>query len=57
MYRILAEDHPVRERRDQLTHPAYTKPELVATAPTRDGRGTSPGRSDRRSGRTTASTS
>ena len=33
MYRILAEDHPVRERRDQLTHPAYTKPELVATAP------------------------
>lgn len=33
MYRILAEDHPVRERRDQLTHPLYTKPELVATAP------------------------
>ena len=33
MYRILAEDQPVRERRDQLTHPAYTKPELVATAP------------------------
>ena len=33
MYRILAEDHPVRERRDQLTHPVYTKPELVATAP------------------------
>ena len=33
MYRILQEDHPVRERRSQLTHPAYTKPELVATAP------------------------
>ncbi len=33
MYRILAEDHPVRERRSQLTHPEYTKPELVATAP------------------------
>ena len=33
MYRILAEEHPVRERRDQLTHPPDTKPELVATAP------------------------
>lgn len=33
MYRILAQDHPVRERRDQLTHPEYAKPELVATAP------------------------
>ena len=33
MYRILAEDHPVRERRHQLTHPEYTRPELVATAP------------------------
>ena len=33
MYRILAADHPVRERRDQLTHPPYTRPELVATAP------------------------
>ncbi len=33
MYRILQEDHPVRERRSQLTHPAYTKPQLVATAP------------------------
>lgn len=33
IYRILAEDHPVRERRNQLTHPPYTKPELVAMAP------------------------
>ncbi len=33
MYRILAESQPVRERRNQLQHPQYTKPELVATAP------------------------
>ncbi len=33
MYRILAAEQPVRERRNQLTHPPCTKPELVATAP------------------------
>ena len=33
MYRILAANAEVRERRDQLRHPAYTKPELLATAP------------------------
>ncbi len=33
MYRILTERAPVRERRDQLRHPAYAKPELVSTAP------------------------
>jgi putative transposase len=33
MYRILDENHEVRERRDQLRHPNYTKPELLATAP------------------------
>jgi putative transposase len=33
MYRILAEADEVRERRDQLRHPTYTKPELLATAP------------------------
>ena len=33
MYRILAAAIPVRERRNQLRHPAYEKPELVATAP------------------------
>ena len=33
MYRILAADRPVRERRNQREHPRYTKPELVATAP------------------------
>jgi putative transposase len=33
MYRLLAADGQVRERRDQLTHPAYTKPELLAERP------------------------
>jgi putative transposase len=32
MYRILAASDEVRERRDQLQHPHYAKPELVATA-------------------------
>ena len=33
MYRILAEKGEIRERRDQLRHPHYPKPELLATAP------------------------
>jgi putative transposase len=34
MYRILAAHHgSVRERRNQLTHPAYAKPELLAERP------------------------
>ena len=33
MYRILQEQHGVRERRDQLRHPNYKKPELLATGP------------------------
>lgn len=33
MYRILVEQGEVRERRDQLRHPAYAKPELLATGP------------------------
>ncbi len=33
MYRLLAERGETRERRDQLTHPCYQKPELLATAP------------------------
>ena len=33
MYRILDQHREVRERRDQLRHPTYTKPELLATAP------------------------
>jgi putative transposase len=33
LYRILEENQEVRERRDQLRHPVYQKPELLATAP------------------------
>jgi len=33
MYRLLEQDGSTRERRDQLTHPAYQKPELLATTP------------------------
>lgn len=33
MYRLLATEVGCRERRDQLTHPAYAKPELLATQP------------------------
>lgn len=35
MYRILASCNEVRERRNQARHPAYPKPELLATAPNR----------------------
>ena len=33
MYRVLAEQGEVRERRNQLRHPNYQKPELLATGP------------------------
>jgi putative transposase len=33
MYRVLDEHGESHERRDQLTHPPYQKPELLATAP------------------------
>ena len=33
MYRILEKHDEVKERRNQLTHPHYKKPELLATAP------------------------
>jgi putative transposase len=33
MYRILVQAGEVRERRNQLRHPHYQKPELLATAP------------------------
>jgi len=33
MYRILDENRAVRERRDQLRHPEYQRPELLATGP------------------------
>jgi putative transposase len=31
MYRVLASEGEVRERRDQARHPAYARPELLAT--------------------------
>jgi putative transposase len=37
MYRMLEQDGESRERRDQLTHPPYKKPELLATAPNQLG--------------------
>jgi putative transposase len=33
MYRLLAAEGETRPRRDQLVHPSYAKPELLATAP------------------------
>ncbi len=33
MYRVLASEGEVRERRNQLRHPKYAKPELLATGP------------------------
>jgi putative transposase len=33
MYRILEEHQEIKERRNQLRHPHYTKPEILATAP------------------------
>jgi len=35
MYRVLDECREVRERRNVLSHPAYAKPELLATTPNR----------------------
>jgi putative transposase len=33
IYRLLAAEGETRERRNQLTHPSYQKPQLLATAP------------------------
>jgi putative transposase len=33
MYRLLRENQAIRERRNQVRHPAYAKPELLATGP------------------------
>jgi putative transposase len=35
MYRLLSAEGEVRDRRDQLTHPPYAAPELLATEPNR----------------------
>jgi putative transposase len=42
MYRILEQEGESRERREQLVHPAYRKPELLATAPNQLWSGISP---------------
>ena len=42
MYRLLETHGESRERRDQLTHPPYQKPELLATQANQFGVGTSP---------------
>src|SRR5437773_7783473 len=62
MYRLLAEHAEVRERRDQLRHPVYAAPELLARRPNElwswgCGAGTSPSCSARRSGPTSTCTS
>jgi len=31
MYRILKDNHQIRERRDQLRHPQYQAPDLLAS--------------------------
>ena len=54
MYRILASQLEVRERRNQLRHPKYARPELVDRI--RSGDGTSRSCVRSRSGRTTTST-
>ena len=57
MYRLLAARHGgVRERRDQLTHPAYAKPELLAERPNELWSGTSRSCWGRRSGPTSTCT-
>ena len=33
MYRILEDQQEVRQRRNQLRHPDYPKPQLLATPP------------------------
>ena len=33
MYRLLASQKAVRERREQRVHPVYARPELLAEAP------------------------
>jgi putative transposase len=43
MYRILVGNVEVKERRNQLRHPAYQAPELSACRPNECGAGTSPG--------------
>ena len=57
MYRILATNQPVRERRNQREHPQYANPNWWPRPRTRPGPGISPNCWGRRSGRTSTSTS
>ncbi len=57
MYRLLQSQQEVRERRNQLRHPAYSKPELLATAPNQVWSWISPSCAAQPRGSTTASTS
>jgi len=57
MYRVLAANEEVRERRRQRLHVPYTKPELLATAPNQVWSWDITKCSDRRNGRTSTSTS
>jgi putative transposase len=56
MYRILAENNQVKERRRLARHPARAVPELVATGPGRSIPGTSPSWPARPRGSTTTRT-
>ncbi len=56
MYRVLEQQGESRERRDQLAHPPYQKPELRPRLPSNSGVGTSPSCSDSPSGPTSIST-
>ena len=56
MYRILADSKEIRERRNQLRHPATSDPSSWPPGPTRSGRGTSPSSRVRSSGPTSTST-
>ena len=42
MYRLLNQNEEIRERRAQLRHPVYQKPDFWPNAPTKSGPGTSP---------------
>jgi putative transposase len=55
MYRLLAANGEIRERRDQLRRPNYTKPELLATKPNELWSWDITNCSAHRSGRTTTS--
>ena len=56
MYRILAENEEVRERRRQRVHPKNAKPELCATSPNQVWTWDTPSCSAQRSGPTSTST-